>query len=139
MTYKDVVEKAKRTLKERGHYGTKDVDLYACDLWLDGNQINLWSYWQGYQLADIDQGIDILLVGQDWGNPEWDKDVAGRIKRIQSGENVLYCDGNLSPTDTNLITLLRFWDVISKALIRVRGSFSLTIVWGIEVESRAEA
>ncbi len=86
MTYKDVVEKAKRTLKERGHYGTKAVDLYACDLWLHGNQINLWSYWQGYQLADIDQGIDILLVGQDWGNLEWDKDVAGRIKRSNSIE-----------------------------------------------------
>ena len=37
-------------------------------LGLDGNQINLWTYWQGYQIKDIDIGVDILLVGQDRRN-----------------------------------------------------------------------
>ncbi len=107
MTYEEIVEKAKAVLKKRGHYGTDDVDLYACDLWLNGNQINLWAYWQGYQIEDIDKGIDIMLVGQDWGNPEWDKDVAARIARIQEGEQVSYFGGKLSPTDKNLIELFK--------------------------------
>ena len=107
MTYREIVEKAKITLKKRGHYGIGDVDLYACDLWLKSNQINLWAYWQGYQLDDIDKGIDIMLVGQDWGNPDWDKEVAARIERMQAGERVSYWTGKLSPTDTNLTVLFK--------------------------------
>ncbi len=109
MTYKEVVKKAQMILKKRGIYGT-GVELYACDTWLSGNQINLWAYWQGYQLEDIDKGIDIMLVGQDWGNPAWDKDVANRIIKIQSGEKISYCDGKLSPTDENLIDLFSILD-----------------------------
>ena len=75
MSYKEVVVKAQEIVKKRGHYGTEEVGLYACDLWLKSNQINLWAYWQGYQLDDIDKGIDIMLVGQDWGNPDCDKEV----------------------------------------------------------------
>ncbi len=107
MTYKEVVKKAKTMLQRRGHYGTDDVDLYACDLWLKSDQINLWTYWQGYQIDDIDKGIDIMLVGQDWGNPDWDKDVAARIKRIQAGEKVTYWNEKISPTDINLTTLFK--------------------------------
>ena len=66
MTYRSVVEKAKSELKNRKDYGSDHIDLYACETWLKGEQINLWSYWQGYQIEDIDNGIDILLVGQDW-------------------------------------------------------------------------
>ena len=64
---KDVVKKAKVT--DRTGYGK--VQFQRCDTWLKGDQINLWTYWQGYQLDDIDEkGVDILLVGQDWGNPK---------------------------------------------------------------------
>ena len=105
MTYSEVVKKAKQELAKRGEHRAGGVELYACKLWENGDQINLWSYWQGYQIEDIDQGIDILLVGQDWGNPEWDKDVANRIEKIQNGEDASYCEKLLSPTDKNLIEL----------------------------------
>lgn len=47
MTYKEVVKKAKKTLKKRGHYGTADVDFCACDLWLKSDQINLLALLAG--------------------------------------------------------------------------------------------
>ena len=112
MTYKEVVKKAQNELARRGIYG-KDkgqVELYACNLWRKSDQINLWSYWQGYQIKDIDKGIDIMLVGQDWGNPDWDKAVAERIAKMQAGEQIAYCDGKLSPTDRNLIELFEILD-----------------------------
>lgn len=87
MKYKDVVKEAKNTKRE----GTDRVPFQKCDTWLDGNQINLWTYWQGYQLKDIDEkGVDILLVGQDWGNPKNNKDVIDRIDDIKVGKDVTY-------------------------------------------------
>ena len=41
MKYHDVVKKAQRIVKERGEYGNQKVSLYACDTWLNGDQINL--------------------------------------------------------------------------------------------------
>ncbi len=99
MTYKEVVEKAKKTLEKRGEYNDGDVFLNACSLWLKGDQINLWSYWQGQQIEDIDNGVDILLVGQDWGNPEWDKKVADNIALTQAGKQASYFGDKLSTTD----------------------------------------
>ena len=107
MTYKEVVEKAKKTLEKRGEYNDGKVFLNACSLWLKGDQINLWSYWQGYQMEDIDKGVDILLVGQDWGNPEWDKKVADNIAQIQEGKPATYFGDKLSTTDNNLIKLFK--------------------------------
>ena len=108
MNYNEVVEKAKKTLIERGHYGSGNVDLYAGDLWLAGDQINLWAYWQGHQYKDIDEnGIDILLVGQDWGNPNWDTASSERVSRIQAGEDILYCGEKITATDRNLIDLFK--------------------------------
>ena len=104
MTYQEVVRKAKSVLKKRGVYGG-DVRLYACDTWLKGDQINLWSYWQGYQIKDIDKGVDILLVGQDWGNPERVTECKNRIERIQKGSEEPYLDRKISPTDRNLADL----------------------------------
>ena len=105
MTYQEVVKKAKKVVKKRGVYGNGDLELYACDTWLHGNQINLWTYWQGYQIKDIDIGIDILLVGQDWGNPERVLECKKRIERIQKGSSELYMDEKISPTDRNLAEL----------------------------------
>ncbi len=106
MKYKDVVEKAIKA--RRNPYGN---GMYApCKTWLDGNQINLWTYWQGYQLYDIDEKhVDILLVGQDWGNPELKKnaDAMERIKKIQAGEKAARYDEKLSPTDKNLVELFK--------------------------------
>ncbi len=51
-----------------------------------------------------------MLVGQDWGNPDWDKEVSERIERMQAGEHVAYWSENLSPTDTNLTELFKELD-----------------------------
>jgi len=102
-TYHDVVKRAQDTARARGEYGNKDVILYPCDTWLKGNQINLWTYWQGYQYKDIDEkGIDILLVGQDWGNPEKNKNTITKIEAIQSGKVGAFYNDNASVTDQNL-------------------------------------
>ena len=89
MNYYDVVNNAKKV--NRKGYGK--VSFQKCDVWLRGNQINLWTYWQGYQLQDIDKlGVDVLLVGQDWGNPwkEGNHCAIEAIKMMQSGCDVPY-------------------------------------------------
>ena len=107
-TYQEVVKKAQAVARIRGEYGNKDVTLYPCDTWLNGDQINLWSYWQGYQYTDIDEkGIDVLLVGQDWGNPDKDERTIARIEAMQSGKvGASYYD-KASVTDENLRELFR--------------------------------
>ncbi len=108
MKYKDVVRKAQNARKKA--YGNRDVKFFPCQTWLDGDQINLWTYWQGYQLNDIDEkGVDILLVGQDWGNPTTEKnvDMMKRIRKIQAGDDSIRYDENASPTDKNMAKMFK--------------------------------
>lgn len=95
-------------LSVRGAYGNDKITLYPCETWLNGDQINLWTYWQGYQYNDIDdKGIDILLVGQDWGNPDKDKETITRIEAIQSGKRDISYNDHASITDLHLIELFK--------------------------------
>ena len=61
--YKNLVAKAKASCStyEIGQE-TQPNQLYWCK---ECEEINLWTYWQGRNQLDA----DILLVGQDWGNP----------------------------------------------------------------------
>ena len=89
MTYSEVVKKAQKTIKERKNYEAGNLKLSSCDIWQDGEEINLWTYWQGYQLKDVDKkGVDILLVGLDWGNPDMKKNIKVKeaIEKIQNGD-----------------------------------------------------
>lgn len=107
-TYHEVVKRAQAAAKIRGEYGNKDVILYPCKTWLDSDQINLWSYWQGYQYKDIDEkGVDILLVGQDWGNPEKDEKTIAGIEAIQAGKSNSFYNDHASITDINLKELFK--------------------------------
>lgn len=71
----------------------KPVVVESCDYL--GNQINLWSYWQGSLNAKI------LLVGQDWGtvNPKSDNDkyrnerTKENVQKMDRGEAAAYFDG----------------------------------------------
>ena len=107
LKYKEVVKKAQDA--RRTSYGDK-ILFEPCDVWLKGDQINLWTYWQGYQLKNIDEkGVDILLVGQDWGCPSAGKNacVIDRIGSIQAGNDAIQYDVNASPTDKNLACLFK--------------------------------
>ena len=106
MTYAEVVEKAKQEMDKRGDdYWNTKVMFEPCKIWKEGDQINLWTYWQGYQIKDVDNGVDILLVGQDYGNPrsERNEKTVNSIVDIQHGEDVLYFIG--STTDRTLENL----------------------------------
>ena len=73
-------------------------DLYWCE---NCKEINLWSYWQGSLDAEI------LLVGQDWGNP-WDdscKDLMKKISNTDNGPIADYIGDSKNPTDLALIEL----------------------------------
>lgn len=107
MTYEQVVQKAKKEIENRAHYGNKKVAYKSCDIWEAGKEINLWTYFQGYQIRDKENGVDILLVGQDWGNPEWQKETVERIKRFQSGEELFCYENTKNPTDKTLISLFQ--------------------------------
>lgn len=74
--------------------------------WFDlCKEINLWTYWQGRGVKNV----DILVVGQDWGNPFQDKKTTrmliDNISKINSGEleaNCLYGIKSPYATDRNL-------------------------------------
>ena len=114
MKYGEVVEKAQK--KCRSGYGR--IKLTDCNTWERGNQINLWTYWQGYQLKDIDEvGVDILLVGQDWGNPKRNEEVCAKIRSVQDGVEGVTYDATASPTDKRLAKMFKaFGDSINVAL-----------------------
>ena len=87
LSYQDVVRRA----QNRNRNGSSKVKFIDCETWRSGDQVNLWTYWQGYQLKDIsEKGVDILLVGQDWGNPKNNPKVIASIESIQRGEKVFY-------------------------------------------------
>ena len=89
----------------------KPILVESCDYL--GNQINLWSYWQGSLNAKI------LLVGQDWGtvNPKSDNDIfrnektRENVQKMDRGEPASYFDGiddNIRfKTDTFIIELFK--------------------------------
>ena len=113
MKYCDVVKKAKDEISNRPEYGYGKVQYKPCSTWGDGNQINLWTYWQGYQLDDVDtKGVDILLVGQDWGNPERNKSICKVIEEIQNGSKMACYISTASPTDITMSEMFKaFGDV----------------------------
>ncbi len=80
--------------------------------WERGDQINLWTYYQGYQIKDLEKEIDILLVGQDWGNEELQKDLVERIQRFIAGENLFCYENTKNATDKMLVSLFRELSVI---------------------------
>lgn len=107
MTYEEVVKEAKKDISQRATYGNRKVVYKPCKTWERGDQINLWTYYQGYQIKDLEKGIDILLVGQDWGNEELQKDIVEKIQRVIAGENLFCYKNTKNATDKMLVSLFR--------------------------------
>lgn len=66
-------------------------------------EINLYTYWQGFGYAKNTPHIKYLLVAQDFGNIFDSSN--DRIKRINNGEDIPYFETTESVTDNNLIKL----------------------------------
>lgn len=109
MTYEEVVKEAKKDISQRATYGNRKVVYKPCKTWERGDQINLWTYYQGYQIKDLEKGIDILLVGQDWGNEELQKDIVEKIQRVIAGENLFCYKNTKNATDKMFVSL--FWEL----------------------------
>ena len=63
--YKDLIKTVKADYSKNIRRNT----TVALKWYEDCKEINLWTYWQGLGYAENTPDIDILLVGQDWGNP----------------------------------------------------------------------
>ncbi|WP_026664496.1 hypothetical protein [Butyrivibrio sp. FC2001] len=108
MTYQEVVQLAKTDIASRTDYGNKKITYVPCPLWENGNQINLWTYWQGHQLKDLGtKRVDVLLVGQDWGNLDNNPEVRKSIEDIQAGKKNSFYYVKDNPTDKMLIKLFQ--------------------------------
>lgn len=80
--YVELVEKVKQ--KYRNHpVCTDKLELGWCDL-LPGEdlcqEINLWTYWQGWGYAAHTPNIKYMLIGQDFGLSE--KENAKKLKKL---------------------------------------------------------
>lgn len=101
--YKQLVKEIADTWRGRPGNVHK-VQLSWCE---DNHEVNLWNYWQGFG----NTYVDIVVMGQDWGNPENNSQIMGNIKKIQSGDDSAhYCgrydSSKLSVTDENLKALV---------------------------------
>lgn len=114
--YKNLVERVKKQYHEyRDDLATGNgVKLFASTI--NGinvcNEINLYSYWQGFGYAEKTPKIKYMLVAQDWGNFFNDdaEPFKAVIMRMNAGENVTYPFSTKSPTDRNLIELFKILD-----------------------------
>lgn len=78
-------------------------ELVWCDACRD--EINLWTYWQGRGCFNP----DILLVGQDWGNPNT-AEGQNCLDAIKTGKPYLL--SSTFPSDQNLATLFKaVWNI----------------------------
>lgn len=107
--YKDLVAQAKEVWRARvgnGSYGNKRIQFTACETWFSDkcNEINLWTYWQGHGLTDFSD-VKIMLVGQDWGNEDIEKDAINRIKEMWENKRDRYYNNDKelkNPTEQHL-------------------------------------
>lgn len=94
--YAKLIDEAKNSYPQKptGQEG----ELIWCESCQD--EINLWTYWQGKGCLDP----EILVVGQDWGNPET---TIGKQCLWNIENQSPYLDNNTFPSDNNLAVLFK--------------------------------
>lgn len=110
--YLDLTERVRNDYLQN-HRKNNKIELTWCDQAGElCQEINLWTYWQGWKYAERQSDIKILLIGQDWGNPNGAQDtgVIKNIKLMNEGIDVPYlhkCNmkSRDAQTDVNLIEL----------------------------------
>lgn len=81
----------------------QDGELLWCAACRD--EINLWTYWQGQGCLEP----DILVVGQDWGNPDT---AEGRSCLDAIKKGTPYLSSSAFPSDRHLAALFKaVWDI----------------------------
>ena len=92
MTYAELVKKAKTEVMNRPNFLSKNICTEISQTWIKSDHINLYAYMQGHLIENIEHGIDILLVGQDFGqNPDHENDVdcnnyRKRLEEVKRGK-----------------------------------------------------
>jgi hypothetical protein len=124
--YLDLVSRVRSDYKRASKSNGK-IELGWCDddEIPDDNlcrEINLWTYWQGWNYAQRESHIHILLIGQDWGNP-YSPNEPGTIKNIRMmnyGEDVPYYNNckRKMPTDEKIIEFFSYIDYANIDKIR---------------------
>lgn len=110
--YRDLVAKVKLKYRENPIYKS-NLRLCWCDL-VSGEdlcqEINLWTYWQGFGYAKETPHIKYMLIGQDFGPPEKEeeKGTIANIREMNRGKEVMFHNNvdltsRDSQTDANLI------------------------------------
>lgn len=112
--YIDLVNQV-RTDYKRAYKTNGRIGLGWCDKGENDNlcrEINLWTYWQGWDYAKRESHIHILLLGQNWGNPysPQESGTINNIRMMNRGLDVPYryhCNRTSleAQTDINLIDL----------------------------------
>lgn len=108
--YRNLVERAKKRYPAHQDASKNPVALVAPVV--NGvnicNEINLYTYWQGFGYAVNTPKIKYLLVAQDWGNFIGTGDeLKDAVAKMNAGEKIFYPYSLQSVTDKNLIELFK--------------------------------
>ena len=110
--YRNLVAKVKLKYRENP-ICKSNLRLCWCDL-VPGEdlcqEINLWTYWQGFGYAKETPHIKYMLIGQDFGPPEKEeaKGTIANIREMNRGKEVMFHNNvdltsRDSQTDANII------------------------------------
>ena len=113
--YNDLVALTKEIWRARvrnGSYESGRIKFEKSETWFSDkcNEINLWTYWQGHGLTDF-SNVKIMLVGQDWGSEDGQKDAVNRIKEMWEHKRDHYYKNDIhdrelvNPTERHLCIL----------------------------------
>ena len=83
-----------------------------------GQEINLWTYWQGRGYEKYTPYIKYMLIGQDFGPPEKEeaKGTIANVREMNKGNDVMFHEHvDLSAKDSQTdFNLIKYFSLIGK-------------------------